>query len=125
MATGLLELAQRRFHGKKPTMVFVTVACSRKLSPEWWRFSDMHPEVWIAPHDAVVAIDFFPLTGLSLLVHAEEWTDQADDLFHALQDVAADMLVVCSAMDEGGFKWRKGGDMAFLGEPYQQQEAAA
>jgi len=125
MATyGLIELANRRSHGVKPTMVFVTVACPKKLSADWWKFSDQHPEVWIAPHEAISAIDLFPLTGLPVLMHAEQWTSQADDLFHALQAVAGNVTVICDAMDEGGFKWRKGGDMAFLGEPYQQEAAA-
>ena len=80
--------------------------------------------MWVAPHEAISAIDLFPLSGLPVLMHAEQWTSQADDLFNALQGVASNITVICDAMDEGGFKWRKGGDMAFLGEPYQQEAAA-
>lgn len=125
MATyGLTELATRRLNGQKPTMVIVTAACPRKLSADWWKFSDMHPEVWVAPHEAISAIDLFPLTGLAVLMYAEDWTAQAEDLFHALQSVASCITVVCDAMDEVGFKWRKGGDMAFLDAQYVQEAAA-
>ena len=58
---GLIELANRRSYGVKPTMVFVTVAFARKkLSADWWKFSDQHRGVGCArmkqfPHRPVPA----------------------------------------------------------------------
>ena len=55
-------------------------------------------------------------------MHAEQWTSQADDLFKRCSVSPASVTVVCDAMDEGGFKWRKGATGAGL---VGTQEAAA
>ena len=83
-----------------------------------WLGRDLFANLY-ATQPAVVA-----LAGLAVLMYAEDWTAQADDLFHALQPVASCITVVCDAMDEVGFKWRKGGDMAFLDAQYVQEAAA-
>lgn len=113
------ELAQRRAQGIKPTMVVVRVACKTKPSADWWKSGDSYPEIWIAPHESAKAIDLFPLTGLSVVMYAEKFTDQASDVFDALQTVAAFVMVICPELEEVGFKWRRDAGLALLESEFE------
>jgi len=120
MATyGMNELAQRRAQGTKPTMVVVRVSCKTKPSSDWWKYSDTYPEIWIEPHESASTLDLFPLTGLSIVLYAEKFTDQASDVFDALQTVAAFVMVICPELDEVGFKWRRDAGLALLESEFE------
>lgn len=117
MAYGLFELAQRRAAGYKPSMVIVRFD-SEPPKCQWWKFSDITPEVVIQPDDRISADELFPLSGLPLLMAADAITEQVQDTVIAAQQVAHCLTFVCEAIDGGGFSWHRHYGEKLLGERY-------
>lgn len=119
MAYGLFELAQRRAAGLKPSMVFVLVSSHIPESAKgWWRFSDVTPAVVIMPNDRVNADEFFPLSGLDVLMSADAITDQVESALSAVQQFANCITFVSDVIDGGGFCWHSVNGEKLLGDRY-------
>lgn len=117
---GLAELAQRRMSGVKPTMVTIRVSEPVPPNADWWKFSDTYPELFISAHEAVAAIDFFPLSGLSVVIYSERVTSHVEDVIEAVQQVAQSIVFVSPALDEIGFCWGRNRGVKLLDEPWEQ-----
>lgn len=117
---GLVELAQRRMSGVKPTMAIVRVADPIPANPDWWKFCDTYPELFIGAHEAVAAIDFFPLSGLNVVIYSSRVTSQVEDVIEAVQQVADSILFASPALDEIGFCWDRNRGVKMLDEQWEQ-----
>lgn len=117
---GLVELAQRRMSGFKPTMAIVRVAEPLPANAAWWKFSDTYPEIYIAAHESAAAIDFFPLSGLSVVIYSQRVTSHVEDVIEKVQEVAQSVMFVSPGLDEIGFIWVRGKGVKLLDEPWEQ-----
>lgn len=117
MAYGVFELAQRRASGIKPSMVIVRISCDLPSS-NWWDFSDVHPEIIILPNERVTADVLFPLSGLAVVMTADEITDHVESVLEALQQVALCITFASPALDDVGFCWHRQHGEKLLGERY-------
>lgn len=117
---GLVELAQRRMSGVKPTMVIVRVAEPVHANADWWKFSDSYPEIYIAGHESAAAIDFFPLSGLSVVIYSPRVTSQVEDVIEKVQEVAQSVTFVSPGLDEVGFAWNRDKGVKLLDEQWEQ-----
>lgn len=120
MTYGLVELAQRRMSGMKPTMVTIRIAEPIPANADWWRFADSYPVLYIAANESAAAIDFFPLSGLDVVIYAERVTSQAEDAIEKVQEVAQSVMFVSPGLDEVGFIWVRGKGVKMLDEPWEQ-----
>ena len=120
MTYGLVELAQRRMSGMKPTMVTIRIAEPIPANADWWRFADSYPVLYIAANESAAAIDFFPLSGLDVVIYAERVTSQAEDVIEKIQEVAQSVMFVSPGLDEVGFIWVRGKGVKMLDEPWEQ-----
>ena len=117
---GLVELAQRRMTGVKPTLVIVRVGEPVPDNADWWKYSDTYPEIYIAAHESASAIDFFPLSGLNVTIYSERVTSQAEDVIEKVQEVAQSIIFVSHGLDEVGFVWDRNKGINLLDEPWEQ-----
>lgn len=117
---GLVELAQRRMTGVKPTMAIVRVGEPVPANADWWKFSDTYPEIYIAGHESAAAIDFFPLSGLAVVIYSQRVTSHVEDVIEKIQEVAQSIVFVSPGLDEVGFSWDRSKGVKLLDEQWEQ-----